>query len=62
VGPSGLPRKPLLILLGIDELMDMGRTLVTVLGNCLAIILVSRWEGDFAKEQLSPVVMGALAG
>jgi proton glutamate symport protein len=42
--------------------MDMGRTSVNVLGNCLATVVISRWEGDFGKEQPSPVVMNAVAG
>jgi len=50
------------LLLGIDQLMDMARTSVNVLGNCLATVVVSRWEGDFGKEQPSPVVMNAFTG
>jgi proton glutamate symport protein len=38
------------ILLGIDQLMDMARTSVNVLGNCLATVVVARWEGDFPKS------------
>jgi Na+/H+-dicarboxylate symporter len=47
VGSFGLPTEPVFILLGIDQLMDMGRTAVNVLGNCLATAVVARWEGDF---------------
>jgi proton glutamate symport protein len=61
-GSFGLPTEPIFILLGIDQLMDMGRTSVNVLGNCLATVVISRWEGDFGKEQPSPVVMNAVAG
>jgi len=61
-GSFGLPTEPIFILLGIDQLMDMARTSVNVLGNCLATVVVSRWEGDFGKEQPSPVVMNAVAG
>jgi len=61
VGSFGLPTEPVFILLGIDQLMDMGRTSVNVLGNCLATVVISRWEGDFGKEQPSPVVMNAVA-
>jgi proton glutamate symport protein len=46
----GLPTEPIFVLLGIDQLMDMGRTSVNVLGNCLATVVVARWEGDFGKE------------
>jgi proton glutamate symport protein len=59
-GSFGLPTEPIFILLGIDQLMDMGRTSVNVLGNCLATVVISRWEGDFGKEQPSPVVMMAV--
>jgi len=61
-GSFGLPTEPIFILLSIDQLMDMGRTSVNVLGNCLATVVISRWEGDFGKEQPSPVVMNAVAG
>jgi proton glutamate symport protein len=43
----GLPTWPIFIILGIDELMDMARTSVNVLGNCLATAVVARWEGEF---------------
>jgi proton glutamate symport protein len=41
-----LPVEPVFIVLGIDELMDMGRTSVNVLGNCLASVVIARWEGE----------------
>jgi Na+/H+-dicarboxylate symporter len=50
VGSFGLPVEPVFILLGIDQLMDMARTSVNVLGNCLATVVVARWEGDFPKS------------
>jgi proton glutamate symport protein len=43
----GLPEWPILALLGIDELMDMARTSVNVIGNCLATVVVARWEGEY---------------
>ncbi len=43
----GLPTWPIFIILGIDELMDMARTGVNVVGNCLATAVVARWEGEF---------------
>jgi Na+/H+-dicarboxylate symporter len=42
----GLPEWPILAILGIDELMDMARTSVNVIGNCLATVIVARWEGE----------------
>lgn len=47
VGSFGLPIEPVFILLGIDQLMDMARTSVNVLGNCLATVVIAKWEGDF---------------
>jgi proton glutamate symport protein len=35
------------VIFGVDELMDMGRTCVNVVGNCLATCVVARWEGEF---------------
>ena len=46
----GLPVEPIFIILGIDELMDMARTSVNVIGNCLATIVVARWEGEFVDD------------
>ena len=49
----GLPTEPIFILLGIDQLMDMGRTAVNVIGNCLATVVVARWEGEFEENPLA---------
>jgi proton glutamate symport protein len=45
-----LPIEPFFLLFGIDQLMDMPRTAVNVLGNCLATVVVARWEGEFPPE------------
>jgi proton glutamate symport protein len=45
----GLPSEPVFILLGIDQLMDMGRTSVNVVGNCLATVVIARWEGEYPR-------------
>jgi proton glutamate symport protein len=45
--PSGLGAIGVAVIFGVDELMDMGRTSVNVLGNCLATVVVARWEGEF---------------
>ena len=39
------------IIFGVDELMDMGRTCVNVIGNCLATAVVARWEGEFDDKR-----------
>jgi proton glutamate symport protein len=46
-----LPVEPIFIILGIDELMDMARTSVNVIGNCLATVVIAKWEGEFKPEQ-----------
>jgi proton glutamate symport protein len=56
-----LPVEPIFIVLGIDELMDMARTSVNVIGNCLASVVIARWEGEFGKEEPSLVVQEAIA-
>lgn len=47
----GLPAWPIYIILGVDELMDMVRTSVNVIGNCLATAVIARWEGEFNPPQ-----------
>ena len=48
-----LPTWPILVILGIDELMDMARTSINVMGNCLASCVVARWEGEFVPRDPS---------
>jgi hypothetical protein len=45
--PAGLGPIGVAVIFGVDELMDMGRTCVNLIGNCLATVLVARWEGEF---------------
>ena len=56
-----LPAWPIFIILGVDQLMDMARTMVNVIGNCLATAVIARWEGEFGREVPSPAVMDAMA-
>ncbi|MBB5286671.1 proton glutamate symport protein [Rhabdobacter roseus] len=58
VANFNLPEWPVLLIMGIDELMDMARTSVNVIGNCLATAVVARWEGelDDVKMQRSDQV------
>ncbi|MCI0751904.1 MAG: cation:dicarboxylase symporter family transporter [Flammeovirgaceae bacterium] len=44
-----LPLWPIMAILGIDELMDMARTSVNVIGNCLATVVVAKWEGEYKE-------------
>src|SRR5271155_4757352 len=55
-----LPEEPIFIILGIDALMDMGRTTVNVVGNCLASAVVAQWEGEFRKEAPAEEALAAL--
>jgi proton glutamate symport protein len=48
----GLPLEGAAILLGIDQIMDMGRTAVNVMGNCVATAVVARWEGVLDDAQM----------
>jgi proton glutamate symport protein len=56
----GLPEEPIFVLLGIDALMDMGRTTVNVVGNCLASAVVAQWEGEFRMEAPSAEAVAGL--
>lgn len=44
-----LPVWPIMAILGIDELMDMARTSVNVIGNCLATVVIAKWEGEYEE-------------
>jgi proton glutamate symport protein len=48
----GLPLEGAAILLGIDQVLDMGRTSVNVMGNCIATVVVARWEGEFDDAKM----------
>jgi proton glutamate symport protein len=49
--PQGLGPIGVAVIFGVDELMDMGRTSVNIIGNCLATCVVARWEGEFDDER-----------
>ncbi len=53
----GLPLQGVAVILGVDAFMDMARTSINVVGNCLAAVLMARWEGTFdIAEHAVPVV------
>ena len=63
----GLPLEGIAVILGVDELMDMARTATNVLGNCLATVVVAKWEGQFpsasaATTAVEPPVASVEAG
>jgi proton glutamate symport protein len=49
--PAGMGPLGVAVIFGVDELMDMGRTSVNVIGNCLATVVVARWEGEFDQRR-----------
>lgn len=51
-----LPLAGIALILGVDTLMDMARTSVNVFGNCLASVVLARWEGVFDDKAGEPVV------
>ncbi len=53
-----LPIEGAAILLGIDQVMDMGRTAVNVMGNCISTAVVARWEGVFDDEKMRAFTAG----
>jgi proton glutamate symport protein len=50
VSSFNLPVEPVLVILGIDAVLDMLRTSLNVLGNCLATVVIARWEGEYSPE------------
>jgi proton glutamate symport protein len=46
-----IPATAVLMILGVDTLMDMGRTAMNVIGNCMAAAVVARWEGELKPAQ-----------
>jgi proton glutamate symport protein len=52
-----LPEGPIFVIMGIDALMDMARTMVNVVGNCLASVVVAQWEHVFGTEAPSDTVL-----
>jgi proton glutamate symport protein len=57
----GLPLEGAAILLGIDQILDMGRTGVNVMGNCIATAVVARWEGALDDQRIRAFAAGKAA-
>ncbi len=53
----GLPIEPIFLILAIDELMDMARTSVNVIGNCLATYVIAWWENDFEEPEPAEIAL-----
>jgi len=54
-----IPQEGLLLLLGVDQVFDMARSATNVLGNSLAAVLVSKWEGELEEAAMEPPEVGA---
>ena len=57
-----LPLQAVAVILGVDALMDMARTSINLFGNCLATVVMARWDGEFDRPALSTPVADAIAG
>ncbi|PYR75656.1 MAG: dicarboxylate/amino acid:cation symporter [Acidobacteria bacterium] len=57
-----LPLEGVTLILGVDTLMDMGRTMTNVIGNCLASAVVARWEGVFHEASDTDLAMAEARG
>jgi proton glutamate symport protein len=56
IGQFGIPDWPIYLILGVDVLMDMVRTGVNMLGNCLATVVVAKWEGEFDDRSMAEII------
>jgi len=57
-----LPLQAVAVILGVDALMDMARTSINLFGNCLATVVMARWDGEFDRPAASTPVADAIAG
>jgi proton glutamate symport protein len=57
-----LPLVGITLILGVDELMDMARTMTNVIGNCLATVVIARWEGEFKEASNEDLAAAAARG
>ena len=57
-----LPLQAVAVILGVDALMDMARTSINLFGNCLATVVMARWDGEFDRPGAATPVADAIAG
>jgi proton glutamate symport protein len=57
-----LPLAGITLILGVDELMDMARTMTNVIGNCLATVVIAKWEGQFVEASDADLEAAASRG
>jgi proton glutamate symport protein len=58
----GLPLQGVAVILGVDAVMDMARTSLNLVGNCLAAVLMARWDGSFMLSPDDSPARSAFAG
>ena len=58
----GLPLEGVTTILGVDAVMDMARTMTNVIGNCMATVVVAKWEGEFKEASDADLSRAAAAG
>src|SRR6266545_2991669 len=58
----GLPLEGVTLILGVDELMHMARTMTNVIGNCLATVVIAKWEGEFVEATDQQLELAAARG
>ena len=51
-----IPLLGVAILLGIDQILDMGRTTVNLIGNCIATVVIARWENQFDYDKMNKYI------
>ena len=51
LGSVGIPLEGLAFIAGVDRILDMARTALNVVGNALAVLVISKWEGQFDTEK-----------
>lgn len=56
LGTVGIPVEGLAFIAGIDRILDMARTAVNVIGNSLAAVVMSKWEGQYNEEKAAQYV------
>jgi proton glutamate symport protein len=57
-----LPVEGVTTILGVDAIMDMARTMTNVIGNCLATVVVSKWEGEFREASDADLALATAKG
>jgi proton glutamate symport protein len=57
-----LPLVGITLILGVDEIMDMARTMTNVIGNCLATVVIAKWEGEFKEASDAELAEAAARG